>query len=80
VGAVYSRESVGDEWRTWPEFRSLARRRMKRITGPATIVTQEGQYDLPDGWDGWVAFDSAGYPYPIAADEQAATYVPVEAT
>jgi hypothetical protein len=53
---------------------------MKRITGPATVVTQEGQYSLPDGWDGWVAFDSAGYPYPIAADEQAATYVPVEAT
>lgn len=28
--------------------------------------------------DGWLAIDARGYPYPIAADEQALIYEPVE--
>lgn len=44
--------------------------------GPEGIVvsTQEGDYPLPAGWEGYIAVDQAGFPYPIAADEFGATY------
>jgi hypothetical protein len=43
-----------------------------RIDGPFRVETAEGPLDCPDGW---LALDSRGYPYPIAADEFAAIYV-----
>lgn len=58
----------------WQQFKSTAVRYMRRIRGPAVVVTQEGEYELPDGWDGWIALDSAGFPYPITAEEQAKSY------
>lgn len=39
-----------------------------------TVATQEGDYFLAEGWEGFVAVDQAGYPYPIAQDEFDATY------
>ncbi len=38
----------------------------KRIEGPFEVVTREGAVTCPDGY---LAIDSAGWPYPIAADE-----------
>lgn len=44
------------------------------ITGPCTIETQEGDYNLPEGWRGMLAVDKAGYPYPIELGEYHQTY------
>jgi hypothetical protein len=44
-----------------------------RIDGPFTVCTQEGELSCPDGW---LAIDSRGWPYPIAADEFDAIYEP----
>lgn len=41
---------------------------------PLIVVTQEGEYELPAGWVGFVAVDQAGYPYPITAEEFDQTY------
>jgi hypothetical protein len=37
-----------------------------RIAGPFSVETREGTLTCPDGW---LALDSGGWPYPIAADE-----------
>lgn len=38
------------------------------------FVTQDGEMELPAGWEGFVAVDLAGHPYPIEKTEQAKTY------
>ena len=47
-----------------------------RMNGPFGVTTREGHVHCSDGW---LALDSEGYPYPIAADEFAAVYAPYEA-
>lgn len=42
-----------------------------RMDGPFEVKTTEGTLRCEDGW---LAFDSRGYPYPIAADEFAQIY------
>ena len=42
------------------------------MDGPFSCVTSEG--NLASCADGWLAIDSQGHPYPIGADEFAATY------
>ena len=44
-----------------------------RIDGPFRVETPEGPLDCEDGW---LALDSRGLPYPIAAIEFAAIYEP----
>lgn len=44
----------------------------KRIEGPFEVVTREGVLTCPDGY---LAIDSAGWPYPIAVDEFEHIYV-----
>jgi hypothetical protein len=34
-----------------------------------TVDTKEGEYNLPAGWEGRIAIDSEGDPYPIAKSE-----------
>ena len=46
---------------------------MVRIDGPFTVETAEGPLRCEDGW---VALDTNGDPYPIAADVEAASYKP----
>lgn len=58
----------------WFLARKTALTPMLPAKGPVTVVTQEGDYELPDGWEGFVAVDQAGYPYPIERTEQANTY------
>lgn len=58
----------------WFLARKTALTPMLRATGPLTVETQEGSYDLPDGWEGYIAVDRSTFPYPIAADEFAKTY------
>lgn len=59
----------------WQAFRKHATTLMTRIDGPFTIHTSQGPLPCEDGW---VAIDARGYPYPLAADEQALIYEPVE--
>ena len=55
----------------WQEFRKKVLTKMIRIDGPFTVETSEGPLRCEDGW---LAIDARGYPYPIAADEQALIY------
>jgi hypothetical protein len=66
---IYSTDNIpAGDWRT---FRKIALTRMIRIEGPFTVQTSEGPLRCEDGW---LAMDARGYPYPIAADEQAKIY------
>jgi hypothetical protein len=62
----------------WRLYRKMTLTRMRPVVGPIVIVTQEGRYELPEGWRGFVAVDTAGFPYPIEATEHARTYEEVE--
>lgn len=55
----------------WQTFRKTALTSMLRIDGPFEVETSEGTLRCEDGW---LAIDRRGYPYPIAADEQALIY------
>lgn len=48
-----------------------------RLDGPFTVETREGRVTTDDGW---LALDSGGYPYPIAADEFDQVYAPYDET
>lgn len=66
---TYSVDSLPDgEWR---EFIKVVPTKMIRISGPFFVETSEGRLGCKDGW---LAVDKRGYPYPIAADEQALIY------
>lgn len=52
-------------------FRKTTTTDMVRLTGAFTCDTINGTVLCQDGW---LAIDSAGYPYPITVDEQANTY------
>jgi hypothetical protein len=47
------------------------------ISGPCVVETQEGDYDLPEGWRGMLAVNENGFPYPIALASYHETYEPV---
>lgn len=46
-----------------------------KVDGPFAVHTREGTLTCQDGY---LAIDSAGYPYPIAKEEFEAIYEPVE--
>ena len=69
---TFSQSSLPDgEWR---EFRKKVTTRMVRVDGEFIVETSEGPTSVCA--DGWLAMDARGYPYPIAADEQAIIYEP----
>jgi hypothetical protein len=49
---------------------------MVMVDGPFIVITQEGEYELPEDWRGFIAVDKARYPYPIALAEYHETYEP----
>lgn len=57
----------------WSEYRKVPLTRMCRMDGPFTVQTREGALTCPDGF---LAVDSGGWPYPIAADEHGRIYEP----
>jgi hypothetical protein len=59
------------------EFRKTTTTRAWRIIGRFRVETREGVIECEDGW---LAVDSGGWPYPIAADEFDRIYEPVEAS
>ena len=69
----YTKDSLplGD----WQYFRKTATTQMARVNGPFVVETLHGSVICQDGW---LAVDTAGYPYPIAADEHTNSYEPSE--
>ena len=61
------------------EMRKTATTMMAPVVYPegAVVETKEGEYVLPAGWEGAIALDADGDPYPIALDIIAKTYEPV---
>lgn len=66
-----TRDSVPGEAR-FQRFRKTYRPLATRMAGSFACLTSEGNVAACD--DGWLAIDSQGFPYPIGADEFAATY------
>jgi hypothetical protein len=64
--------------RQWGLYRKTTETLMTPAKGPLRCITKEGLYDLPAGWEGFIALDSEGYPYPVAASVQAARYEQVK--
>jgi len=58
----------------WEKFTKVALTPMQRISGPCTIYTLEGPLDMPTGWEGWLAIDAEGHPYPIDQKIHEKTY------
>lgn len=54
-------------------YRKKTVTKIARIDGPFEVETREGSVYCPDGY---LAIDSKGYPYPVAADEFEAIYEP----
>jgi hypothetical protein len=50
---------------------------MIMVDGPFSVETQEGKYELPEGWRGFVAVDNEGFPYPISLENYHSSYEPV---
>jgi len=48
----------------WKDYRKTTTTRMLRMDGPFAVQTLEGLVDCPDGW---LAVDTQGHPYPVAA-------------
>lgn len=72
---TYDRENLPTG--TWADYRQKATTRMIAVVGPFTVTTKEGQYDLPCGWEGFIALDTDGDPYPIEIAVQSRSYEPV---
>ena len=71
---TYSKDNLPVPVELMALHRKTALTPMVMVDGPFTVVSKEGQYDLPDGWRGFVAVDKSGHPYPIALDDYHKTY------
>lgn len=69
----FDRDNLPSKPQHWKEYRKVGTTRMIRITEPFRVETREGVIECQDGY---LAVDSGGWPYPIAADEQSRIYVP----
>lgn len=74
---VWSIETLPDpddaRWETW--VKRPVPVRMFRVKGPCRFVTIDGVWsDLPEDWEGFVAVDADGYPYPLHVEVHAKSY------
>lgn len=63
---IGSGEPVHLDPQGWRRFAKRTTTPAIRIDGPFSVKTREGTITCEDGW---LAVDSGGWPYPIAADE-----------
>jgi hypothetical protein len=70
-GETYTSDHLPDG--DWGVYRKTQPIEAVRVDGPFTVETREGTVHCEDGW---LALDSEGYPYPIAADEFDQVYEP----
>ncbi len=68
---LFAKETLPIEHVDWRLFRRKTDTKMVRVAGPFEVETTEGVMKCEDGW---LALDSRGELYPIAAEEQAAIY------
>jgi len=68
---IITKDSLPSDPSTWPQHRKKVLARMIRIDGEFTVQTKEGPLTCPDGW---LAVDSAGWPYPVSRDDYAQMY------
>lgn len=66
---VFSRDNLPEQG--WQEYKKKVTTKMVRIAGAFVVRTTEGLFRCEDGY---LAIDARGYPYAIAADEQALIY------
>lgn len=71
---IYSRDTLPHPVR-WEEFVKITTTKAVRMDGYFEVWTREGLMSCEDGW---LALDSGGNPYPIAAEEFARIYRPAE--
>jgi hypothetical protein len=71
---VYAKDHLPQPVDEMRRFRKTGVTPMWFVRGPFVVETQEGSYTLPEGWEGYVAVDRAGYPYPIEKSEHEQTY------
>jgi hypothetical protein len=69
---TYTRDELPDG--AWCEYRKVSTTKMIRLPGRFKVQTREGVITCEDGF---LAMDSGGWPYPIAADEHDRIYEPV---
>jgi hypothetical protein len=55
----------------WQEYRKRGTTKMLRIIGPFAVQTPEGRVEC---WDGYLALDAEGYPYPVSKTVHEASY------
>lgn len=74
------RDTVHQMGLTFREYRKVGTTTAAGVglTEPCVVVTKEGEYELPVGWEGHIAIDADGDPYPIEAGVFDATYEEVE--
>ncbi len=63
---IYSRTNLPAAAR-WATYANVHATRMARLDGPFAVITIDG--NLAYCSDGWIAVDSDGHPYPIAASQ-----------
>jgi len=61
----FTKKNLGDYSR-WPKYRKQHLIQATRVIGPFEVETREGTLTCNDGW---LAIDSDGHPYPVAAEE-----------
>uniref|UniRef100_A0A6M3JWI5 Uncharacterized protein n=1 Tax=viral metagenome TaxID=1070528 RepID=A0A6M3JWI5_9ZZZZ len=64
-----------DKVKSWGDYKKKTITQVARIKGPFEVITREGKLMCPDGW---LALDTQGWPYPIAAEEFDAIYEKIE--
>ena len=69
---TYTRDNLPESG--WISYIKRVPTEMIRIEGPFDVQTREGLMHCENGY---LALDADGYPYPIAHDVQAATYLPL---
>jgi len=62
---TFTRENIPD-YIVFRKYHKRVATGAARIQGPFSVRTREGVITCEDGW---LAIDSGGWPYPIAADE-----------
>ena len=73
---IYHRDCLPEG--TFTSHRKITATPMIPVRGPAIVVTEEGPYELPEGWRGYIAIGAGGHPYPVSQESYDATYEPVE--
>lgn len=79
-GPLFSKDVLPDDFagpggHAWAEFRKTTLTKALKIDGPFRVTTIHGG-DPQACFDGWLALDSAGHPYPIDSSVFDATFEP----